>query len=459
MILLHISCVPDDSFGVPTAAEIKEIAMETNTDLDAVLGAFIQTGDKMNIVTFDQDLVIEAFVVSSDEAGNFFKKLIIQDAPVNPTAGIEVQINQAAYSSTYNFGRKIYVKLKGLSIGERNGVIVLGIANGKQVERIPQARISDYIIRTPEVVEIKPLLVKAIQFNDRLENLFIRIEKVQFYRLLVNPEDPFTFASEDNDEFDGERHIESCVGDFPVILSTSTYADFKSLKLPSKAGSLQGILTRDFYDDFFTIYLNSPDDIDFTEEERCDPKTLDCGLATTTGNIILFEEDFETQKNNSPVAGNGWANYIEEGSEAWEGFTATGTNASLGRSARVRPTGSGDHLSVSWLITPAIDFDIHTLEVLNFKTSTSFANHSFMEVLFSNDWNGETENFQEATWQVLSSAYVAKSADFFGDWISSGQVDLSCAEGVGFVAFKYTGSDLSNYDGIYELDDVMITAE
>ena len=458
LLLPLCSCVTDDEFEVPAAAVAQEVQLETSTTLDAVLGSYYQNRENIDVATFEKDLVMEAYVVSSDETGNFYKELILQDEPENPKAGIAVQINLNSYFQTFDFGRKVYVNLKGLSIGELNGVVALGLANGKTIEQIPLARVQEHLIRTSEVAEIIPLPLKAIEFNDRRENLWIQLDQVQFSRFHINPDDPFTYASEDNDEFDGERLLESCVGDFPVILSTSTYADFKSLELPASSGSLKGILTRDFYDEFFTVYLNHPDHLIFMEENRCDPVLLDCGVSENHGSTVLFQEDFEDQKNNSPVTGNGWTNHVAEGSESWEGFTATGTNASLSRSARVRPAGSGDRLTQSWLITPALNFDGHTGEVLSFKTSTSFANHSLLEVLFSNTWNGDPEAFSEATWETLSSAYVAKRTDFFGDWISSGNVDLSCAQGTGYIAFKFTGSDLSNYDGIYELDDILITA-
>ena len=453
------SCAPDTDFEVPESTTVPEVALAVNTDLDAVLGAFFQNKENIDVVTFEQDLILETFVVSSDEAGNFYKELIVQDAPIAPTAGIAVQINQSAYYSTYDFGRKVYIKLQGLSIGELNGVVVLGIANGKQIEQIPQGRISDYIIRSSEVAEIQPLPVKALEFDDRMENLYVELENVQFADFLIDSDNPFTFASEDNDEFDGERIVESCNGDFDFILSTSTYADFKGFKLSAGSGSLKGILTRDFYDDFFTIYLNFPKDINFKDDSRCDPEILDCGLAENIGEIILFQDDFQEESNNKPIEENGWTNFVQEGSEAWEGFEASGENESLGRSARIQLAGSGDYRTVSWLISPEIDFGQHQGEVLQFKSSTSFANNSVLEVLISTDWDGITENFKNATWKILSSGYIAQREDFFGDWIPSGKVDLSCIEGKGHIAFRYTGSDQSNYDGIYELDDVLILAE
>lgn len=455
-LLLFCACVPDEDFDLPDLPQ-NSVTMETNTDLDAILGAFYQNRD--GIVTFEEDHIFEAYVVSSDEAGNFYKELVVQDKPQNPTAGITIRLNLNSYFQYYNFGRKIYVNVKGLSIAEVNGVATLGVASGKQVENIPQSMVSEHLIRSSEVAAIEALPVTALEFSDRLENLYVRLENVQFSKLLIDPQNPFTFASEANDEFDGERLVESCNGDFPFILSTSTYADFKAFQLPKGSGSVEGVLTRDFYDDFYTIYVNSPADIQFSDSTRCDPSFFDCGKAETTGSKMLFFEDFTSEKNNKPVAGNGWTNFIQEGSKAWEGFTATGENASLGRSARMRPANSGDRQSISWLITPVINFDRNTGEVLSFKTSTSFADGSLLDVLISTNWNGEDETILQAEWKILSSAYIARNSDFFGDWLSSGLVDLSCATGKGYIAFRYSGSDLPDYDGIFELDDVMISAE
>ena len=64
---------------------------------------------------------IEGYVVSSDATGNFYKKLIIQDKSENPTAGIEIVLNKTSLSETYDIGRKVYVKLDGLSVSYDDG--------------------------------------------------------------------------------------------------------------------------------------------------------------------------------------------------------------------------------------------------------------------------------------------------------------------------------------------------
>jgi hypothetical protein len=449
------ACVADDDFDLPKVNDTDTPGLTVNTDLHALLGIFNQ--DPKDITTIDQDFIFEAYVISSDEAGNFYKELIVQDKPENPTAGMNIKLNMVAYSQYFNFGRKLLINARGLSIGNMNGVPTLGMVNGKQVVNIPQTKISDHLFRTAEVATIVPLQLEALQFHDRFENLFVKLENVQFSEFLIDPQNPFTYASEDVDEFDGERLLESCNGDFPFVLSTSTYADFSAFRLPAGAGNLQGVLTRDYYDKFYTLYLNSPADINFSEE-RCEKEKLECGLAGSPGFKILFSDDFSGQTNNKPIKGNGWKLIVQEGSKEWEAFTASGGNASLGRSARIRPSGSGDRKTVSWLITPAINFDTNTGEVLSFKTSTSFSNGSTLEVLISTNWDGNEENFLHAEWKTLTAAYIAQNSDFFGDWLSSGNIDLSCVEGKGYIGFKYSGSDSPYYNGIYELDDIWITA-
>src|SRR5690606_16851440 len=122
IVIITASCVPGDDFEVPEALKTEVEVLVPNSDLDAVLGAYFQSSEEVEVVTFEEELILEAYVVSSDESGNFYKELILQDAPENPRAGVAVQLNLASYYETFDFGRKIYVNLKGLSLGELNGV-------------------------------------------------------------------------------------------------------------------------------------------------------------------------------------------------------------------------------------------------------------------------------------------------------------------------------------------------
>lgn len=457
-LVVFNACVQDDDFDTPNVDVIDPVITGNIIDIDAVIGNLVQSGE--DIITFEgTNNYMEGYVISSDEGGNFFEELVLQDKAENPTAGIIVQVDVNPLFTIYDFGRKVYVRLDGLSVAVDNGVVQIGRREGNELAKIASSEMSETILRTSEIATIVPLEVSISEFSNDLESLYIRLIDVQFNRNDVLGDDLKTFAAEDTDQFDGERLLESCASSSSVILSTSTFSDFKSLLLPANRGTLDGILTRDFFDEFYTVVLNSPEDINFTNDVRCDPIELSCGLAATTGGNNLFSDDFETQTVNSLVSGNGWTNFIEAGSEGWEAYVQSGTNSSQGISARVGSFNSGDSSSIAWLITPQIDLDANSGVTLNFETSNSFSDGSTMEVLFSNNWDGTEAGIATATWGIVSDAYVTQDSDFFGEWFDSGNVDLDCGSGQIYIAFKYVGSGQADLDGTYELDFVSIDAQ
>ena len=317
---------------------------------------------------------------------------------------------------------------------------------------------TDFIKRDIEVEEITPLPISISEFDVDKTNLYIRLSDMQFHRNDVMGETPKTYAAEPGDEFDGERTLESCTEGLSVIFSTSTFADFKAVSLPTGRGTLDGLLVLDFFGETFNVVVNSPATINFGSTDRCDPSEVDCGIASSTGSNELFSEFFESQNEGSPITGNGWTNYIQEGSREWESFFNDGTNGSLGLSATIGSFNSNDDSTISWLIMPEFDFDAQDGETLNFKTSNSFSDGSTLELLYSSDWDGNPNNITTATWDLVPAAYIVQDDDFFGDWLDPGNVSPDCITGTGYIAFKYQGSGDENFDGSYELDEIEVNS-
>ncbi len=458
--LLFFSCV-DEDYGIPSLDDTENIDIPTNqlTTFKSLYERYEQAVKKGNLIAvIDEDLYIEGYVISSDQAGNFFEELIIQNKtdasnPDNdPRLGLKLEINVGSLSDTYEFGRKVYVKLKGLTIGESHGVLSIGRGEDSRIEQIQDFEYRNIVLRTSEVATMVPKASSLIHLTEADENTLIQLDNMQINRFDLAR----TYAGESIDKFDGLRILESCESGVSILMQTSTFSDFKSLPVPQEKGSVQGILSRDFRDDFNVFVVNSSSDVVFDSNERCDPVELECGLATTFGTTNLFYEDFESQKNNKLIIGNDWTNYIEAGNKGWEAYSSKATNASLGRSARFKSASSGDVSNIGWLITPAINLDAQDGETLRYKTSNSLADSSYLEVLYSLDWDGVEANITSATWGVLSAAYVVKDTDSFVPWFNSGNVDLSCATGTMYIAFKYTGSGQETFDGVYELDEVSI---
>lgn len=452
------ACVNDDDFAVPDLT-IEEAELEGDViTISALRDLSLQEGETVALGGSMQ--YVEGYVVTSDQSGNWFEEIVIQDAPSNPTAGIRVLIDNSPLFTTYEIGRKIFVKLEDLHLGDSNGVLTLGVTNN--LEKIPAPAQLDYIVRSTEVAEIVPLEISISDVSEGLENIFVRMIDVQFIaEETINTADglPLSFSGEPLDEFDGERTLISCETNQTLILSTSTFAAFQSIALPTGRGSVSGLLTRDFFGEIFNLVVNDQSGVAFEEEARCDLVLIDCGVADSAGTEVLFEDFFENQDTNTPISGNGWTNFVQEGTETWEAFSSSSANASLGISARVGSSGSGDSASVAWLVTPELNFDAAEGETLQFMTSNSFADASILELLFSSDWDGMPETIPNATWDVLPAAIIVQDDDFFGDWIDSGIVDLSCISGSGHIGFRYQGSDNEDFDGTYELDEIQINAQ
>ncbi len=71
------------------------------------------------------NLVIRGKVISSDKDGNVYKSLYILDHDMNGSAAIELRLFASNYVK-YPVGTMIYVKLKGLSIGDYSGMLSIG---------------------------------------------------------------------------------------------------------------------------------------------------------------------------------------------------------------------------------------------------------------------------------------------------------------------------------------------
>jgi hypothetical protein len=460
ILLVCFSCVNDDDFGVPNiSSENPMIPDEKLTTFKAIKSLYEQTVNGGNTtVKIEDDIYIKGYVVSSDKAGNFFEELIIQNKiddsnpDSDPRLGFKIDINQSSLSDTYQFGQKVYVKLQGLTIGETSGVVTIGKGEAVSVEQIQPAEYKEIVLRTNEIVDIKPKVSGLADLTEADENTLIQLNNMQLNRFELGA----TYASESFDEFDGLRLLESCDSGIQIIMQTSTFSDFKSLIVPQGKGQVTGVFSRDFRDNFNVLVINSSVDVNFDNNQRCDPLEFSCGLASAIGSQNLLYEDFEPQRNNRPIEIDGWTNYIEAGTEAWEGYSSTSSNASLGRSCRFQSASSGDASNIGWLITPAINLDAQDGETLQFKTSNSLADSSYMEVFYADDWDGSEAGVNAATWRILTDAYVVKDSDSFAEWFSSGNIDLSCLSGTIHIAFKYTGSGQSTFDGVYELDEISV---
>ena len=110
-LLVFTSCVDDDEYDLPNLS-VGEVELGPNDqviDIDAVQGFFNQDNEPYTFEDNpDFDIYTSGYVISSDEGGNFFEEIVIQDKAENPTAGIVVQIDVNPLYTLYEFGRKVF---------------------------------------------------------------------------------------------------------------------------------------------------------------------------------------------------------------------------------------------------------------------------------------------------------------------------------------------------------------
>lgn len=456
---MFTACVQDDDYTVPS-----DLGVIENVELSALLNSSFQektiqqvkdlfVAGEVNEIT--SDIYVKGYVVSSDETGNFYKEFYIQDSPSNPTAAIKVMLNVSDAFGKYNLGREVYINLKDLYVGEANsgdGVIAIGWAvdfASTELEEIAEARSVVQILRANVTMQITPLPVSFTQINNNHIGMFVSIDNAQFP---LNIAGSASYVSS-LDDFDTTLTIEACEG-FGYAnfkLETSTFANFKDVTIPADAGTIAGIVSRDYDGSNMVLALNSIDDVNMNAA-RCMP--LDINDFTN-----IFSEDFEGMTNNSDVTGNGWTNFAEVGFNNWRVSTTNDSGNPGSKMAKMSAYNSNDNSNVSWLISPSIDLDAQSLEFVTFQTSNSFSDNSELEVLISTDWDGNQANITTSNWITLPAAIVGDS-EFYQNWIGSGSIDLSLYTGTAYIAFKYTGGD-DNTDqtGTYELDDFNVLVQ
>ena len=450
--LVVTSCVQDDEFAIPNGTTAVDPGLTANATFQNMVARYLQAvgdGDQIaTIATDEAEIIIEGYVVSSDQAGNFFEELVIQNKrdganpDADPRLGFRVDINQAALSNSYEFGRKVYIKMNGLAIGVENGVYAIGKPNGNDIDQIQPFELDNFVVRGTEVADIAPKVTTIGELTEADENTFIQLDDVQFALNNVG----LTYAGEASDEFDGFRSLEEFENSGVISLQTSTFADFKSLTVDDRKGSIQGVFTRDFGDDANVLVINTIADINFTETTRCDPNVLDC-MGPVSAAVTVFEEDFQSITNEAQLDALGWTNVnVSGGSERYEDSSFSGD-----RYMKISAFGTGESPLEAWLVTPAINLDGTIQEELTFEVSANFETGTILEAFITDSYTGDPTTTE---WTLLD-ANIPVGGSGFGSFVGS-NINISCLNGDVHVAFKYLGAD-GGAETRYHIDDIKVT--
>ncbi len=221
------------------------------------------------------DAVIGGVVSCDDKSGNFYQQIAIQDS----TGGLLLRIAGNNLYNNYPVGRKIFVKCKGLYLGDYGRMIQIGggvdVVNGG-VTLLAVNLQDEHIIKGGLNQPIVPLVVTVAQLTtnsqDPYINTVVKLQNFQFNSAELTK----NYA---DDGASGNRIIESCTSPATnkITLRTSNYSNFATIPVAQGNGEIIGVYSIFNSTKQFTIR-------DTTDVRFYNPR---CGGSGSSGSINL----------------------------------------------------------------------------------------------------------------------------------------------------------------------------
>ena len=363
------------------------------------------------------NVFVEGVVTLSPANGNITdRNIVMQDE----TGGIVVRFDENV-GTQVNEGDILRIALNGANLGS--------FADVKQISEVTYngeiggERIVTKVSENATLPEPIKVSLEDIKSGD-YQSVIVEIENVQF-------------STDDvNKDVSGTRTITDCNSKLSIF--TRENASFANTKTPEGAGNIVGIASNYYADK--QLLLRNTDNFSAMNKERCaEPEPL-------------FYENFEDISNTGQgvwINLDGWKNISESnGTEKWEARDFSNNSY-----ASISAYQTGETSMTVWLITPEIDLDGSSDEILTFQSKDAWNNGDGLEVFISSNFSG---NVSTASWTEIDAKLAeGTSTGFAQNFTDSGPIDLSSYSGKVRIAFKYTGGDPS-LTTTYQIDEIKI---
>ncbi|KXX70303.1 DUF6359 domain-containing protein [Flammeovirga sp. SJP92] len=232
---------PEDPDAIETTHSIKEL---------------IAMYDDSEMMQITQEVVIKGTVISSDEEGNVYKYITIQD---EEGTGIQVKLNRQNLYLDFAQGQEVVVKAEDLYLGQYGGLMQLGGLYEGSLGNIDEDDIDNHIIAgekgempTPTVIDLNNL---PSNLSD-LYNTWVTVKNIQFV------DKDSTYADVSEGAFSATNRNLTNVEGKSIIVRNSKFADFAGETMPSGSGEVSAILT--VYNGANQLTLNSTADVNLS---------------------------------------------------------------------------------------------------------------------------------------------------------------------------------------------------
>ncbi len=384
------------------------------------------------------EFTVQGIVIADDSKDNFYKSIVVQDA----TGGITIRMDGTGLYNDFPAGRKVFIKLKDLWLGDYANMIQLGAGVDRsdsaypELTGIPVPLFSRFLVKGSLQNTIVPRQIGFDQLADSVQSCLVTLTGIEFA-----PGDTGKAYGDAINKLSVNHTVKACTGGSAYI-RTSGFADFAAVKTPRGNGTVTAV-----YSVFGTekqLLIRDTSDVQMNDL-RC----------TGPGSKLLFSEDFEGAIPNNSLALSGWKNIAESGGKTWLGKTTTGNGY-----GEISAFATGQPAVVSWLITPPVNLGNSANEVLSFQTKDGFDNGGILQVYLSTNYDGGNTPWK-AKWTLLKATISKGSISAIAaNWVNSGNISLAGFPGTVYLAFRYDGADpVSVFDKrttSFQLDNVRI---
>ena len=421
------SCINNDNYSEPdlTGECVDLTATKTIQDVALVATSTAQLWDS------NTDSIMEAYVTSSDEGGNFYKSVSM--ISIDGTKGFSMPIDAYNLYTKYEPGRKVYINLNGRHFANNSLTSTTEIGslyNGTQVGRVSgveyEAAVKRGCTKVSEETLVNHMTIAQAKNNANLHKL-IEFDAVQFadeslgktyFDKTLNPSPTWTATN----------HIIKDASGASIIVRVSEFATFSTKSIPSGNGKIRGVLTK--YNNDYQFMIRTENDVKLTNDRV----------------VPLFEESFANFA--------AWTKYSVTGAQVW---VVDPTYGNPGACAKMTGFASSvNNANEDWLISPAINLSAVTSATLTFDNVCKFAGND-IEVFISSNYSGSGAP-SAATWTPLTANLDTNVTGSY-IWKPSGAINISALTGNSNVrvAFKYTST--STASKTWEIDNVKVVGQ
>lgn len=374
-------------------------ANKTIADIKAMHPS-LGNGTQDSICRYDEQFIVKAVVVSSDEGGNCYKYLTVQDE----TGGIEIAIDRSSLYNDYPVGQTVYLNCAGLIVGDYHNKYQVGWVYQGSVGRIAPAALDRYLTKDGLPDLNNPLVAHPIEINGSSDltaenvNCLVKIDGCRF-----DAADNGLPLS--NNDFTTDRNVTFNGGS--ITVRTSNYAYFRNTLIDaSKEYCLYGILS--VYNSTYQLTLRTKNDIQFSSASQVET------IADLTFDANCFTS-------------GGWSQYPDN--QSWK-FQAYGGNNFVYHNTA---TESCD----DWLISPELTLgDLNGAQLfLDHQNNVGGSPATYYQVYYSTTYNGGA--FNESEW----TAFNPNLNNYPSSFALSNGLDLSAIGSQKFrIALRYRKS-------------------